>query len=299
MKILRMLLRSFRDSWKSIIRNFSLSLTSLVSITITLLLLGAFLLVSFNVNHFASIIKQDVSIVVFLNNETNEEDAKIVYDEIKNMPETTDVDFVSKTEVKEQMKSESEIFGTIMSEWDENDNPLLDTITVKVTDVELISEVAATIEDNEHVEIVQYGAGVIDNFINLFRTVERIGYAAIIALLVVTAFLIANTIKLTIYARQDEIGIMRLVGASNTSIRLPFVIEGLFLGFLGSLVPIGLIVYGYSSFYASFGGQLFSPMIRLITPEPFVFTISLYIMALGMIIGMLGSSRAVRRYLKI
>jgi cell division transport system permease protein len=299
MKIIRMLLRSFRDAYKSIIRNISLSLTSLVSITITLLLLGTFLTLSFNVNNFTNMIKQDVSIVVFLNNQVTEDEAKAIYEDIGRMPDTTEVVFVSKEEVKEQMASESEIFGVIMSEWKEGENPLHDTVTVKVTEVELIPPIADAIRNIEGVEIVEYGAGVINNFINLFRMIERVGYGAIIALLVVTAFLIANTIKLTIYARQDEIGIMRLVGASNTSIRLPFVIEGLFLGFLGSIIPIVTIVYGYTSIYNAFGGQLFSPMIKLISPEPFVYTISLYILGLGVLIGMFGSSRAVRRYLKI
>jgi len=294
-----MLLRSFRDAYKSSIRNFSLSLTSLISITITLMLLGVFLVLSYNVNNFANIIKQDVSIVVFLDNEVTEERAMEIYAEIGYMAETTEITFTSKDEVKEQMRADSDIFDAIMNEWQAGENPLHDTITVKVTEVELLAPTAAEIREIEEVEIVEYGAGIINNFISLFRAVERVGYGAIIALLLVTAFLIANTIKLTIYARQDEIGIMRLVGASNTSIRLPFIIEGLFLGLLGAVVPIILVVYGYSSLYTNLNGQLFSPIIRLIEPEPFVYTISSYLLGLGMLIGMIGSSRAVRRYLKI
>ena len=92
---------------------------------------------------------------------------------------------------------------------------------------------------------------------------------------------------------------MRLVGSSNVNIKIPFILEGLFLGIMGSIVPILLTVFGYVKLYEKFDGQLFSPFIKLIVPEPFVYFISLVLLAIGIMVGMFGSYTAVRKHLKI
>jgi len=129
--------------------------------------------------------------------------------------------------------------------------------------------------------------------------VKKVTIVVVIALIFVTAFLITNTIKLAIYARRNEIEIMRLVGASNTAIKLPFVVEGFIIGVLGSLIPIILTIYGYVIAYNKLGGHIITDLIKLIEPYNFVFYISGIIAILGAIIGMLGSLNAVRKYLKI
>jgi hypothetical protein len=131
------------------------------------------------------------------------------------------------------------------------------------------------------------------------KCVEKGLIIAMAALLLVTLFLITNTIKITIFSRKREIEIMRLVGASNFSIKQPFVIEGLCLGFLGSIIPIIVTIYGYSALYNRFDGQLFSPFLQLVEAEPFVYFLSLALAAVGIIVGMFGSYTAVRKYLKI
>ena len=113
------------------------------------------------------------------------------------------------------------------------------------------------------------------------------------SLVLVTAFLIINTIKITIFSRQEEIEIKRLVGASNFSIKQPFVIEGLFIGVLGSIIPVLVTIYGYSVLYEKKGG------IQLVEPFPFTFEVSLVLVLIGIVVGMIGSSKAVRKYLKI
>ena len=92
---------------------------------------------------------------------------------------------------------------------------------------------------------------------------------------------------------------MRLVGASNNRIKLPFVIEGVILGIIGSIIPVLIVIFGYSTMYDYFGGVLFSPIIKLVKPMPLVINTSLIILIIGMIVGMLGSARAVRKYVKI
>ena len=186
-----------------------------------------------------------------------------------------------------------------MNEWSDADNPLKDTFQVKVKDVEKIDKTADEIKKIDKVNTVRYGEGLVDKMISAFDTVQKVSYIAVIALVLVTLFLIINTIKLTIYSRKREIGIMRLVGATNFTIKTPFIIEGMFLGFLGSLVPVALIVFGYPYLYKSLNGYVFSPLINLIRPNPFIYHVSGIIILIGIFVGMIGSSSAVRKYLKV
>ena len=140
---------------------------------------------------------------------------------------------------------------------------------------------------------------MVEQLVSVFDVVRKITIAIVFALVLVTAFLIANTIKITIMSRKREIEIMRLVGASNINIKIPFIFEGLLLGMFGSIIPIVIILYGYTALYDHFGGQLFTNFIQLVEPTPFIYYTSLVLLSIGMIVGMFGSYRAVRKYLKI
>jgi cell division transport system permease protein len=186
-----------------------------------------------------------------------------------------------------------------MQKWEDGENPLQDTFLVKVKEIDKISDVADELKNMQGVSIVKYGEGMIEQLIVVFEVVRQVSLFIVVALVVVTAFLISNTIKLAIFARKREIEIMRLVGASNSNIKIPFIIEGLFLGIIGSVIPIIATIYGYVSLYENFDGQLFSPFIKLVTPQPFIYLVSGILLSIGILVGMFGSWRAVRKYLKI
>ena len=301
MKIFRMLGRSIRDAFKSVIRNFSLSLASISCITITLIIVAIAIMASFNVQNFTKEIEKDLTIVIFLNNDVTEEDVTSVEQRLRKIPnvDKKSITFESKQEVKEDMQKESEVFDTVLDEWDDTESPLKDTFQVKVKNVENISATAKKIEKIDQVNTVRYGEGMVDKMITAFSSIEKVTYGIVIALVVVTVFLIINTIKLTISARRREIGIMRLVGASNFTIKTPFIIEGMILGLLGSIVPIIFTTYGYLAFYNHFDGYLFTQLIQLIKPEPFIYSTAGIVVIIGILVGMVGSAGAVRKYLKI
>ena len=299
MKLFRMLGRSIRDAIKSVIRNFSLSLASISCITITLIIVSIAIMASFNVQNFTEEIEKDMTIVVFLNNDVKEEDVKEVEKEFKSISNIDTYTYQSKEEVKKQMQEESDVFDTVLSNWDDKESPLKDTFQVKVKNVEKLSDTARKIERIDDVAVVRYGSGMVDKMISAFNQVEKITYGIVIALVIVTVFLIVNTIKLTISARRREIGIMRLVGASNFTIKTPFIIEGMILGIFGSIVPVLITMYGYLAFYNHFDGYLYSQLIQLIPPEPFIYQVSLVVIIIGIIVGMIGSASAVRKYLKV
>ena len=299
MKPFRMLGRCIRDAFKSVIRNFSLSLASISCITITLIIVAVAVIASFNVQNFTKEIEKDMSIVVFLENDATEADVEEVKHKIDNISNVEKYTFQSKVEIKKQMQSESEVFNKVLEEWDENESPLKDTFQVKVKDIEKISATAEKIQAFNKVSVVRYGEGMVDKMVTAFSSIEKVTYGIVIALIIVTVFLIVNTIKLTISARKREISIMRLVGASNFTIKTPFIVEGMILGVFGSIVPIIISTYGYLAFYNHFDGHLFSELIQLIKPEPFIYTTSLIVLVIGIIVGMIGSASAVKKYLKI
>ena len=195
------------------------------------------------------------------------------------------------------MKNYSDTFSTALDYLDTN--PLLNSFTVVVKDVNHLKDTTEEIKKIDTVESADYGEGMAENLVKAFDVLEKITLVIVLALVLVTAFLIGNTIKLTIFSRRNEIEIMRLVGASNISIRLPFLFEGFFLGILGSVIPIIVSIYGYVLLYDHFNGYLFTHIIRLTEPFNFILYVALCLLLIGAVIGMVGSYRAVRKYLKI
>ena len=299
MKPFRMLIRSIRDAFKSVFRNFSLSLASISCITITLIIIAVAIMASLNVNHFTKEIKEDVTIVVFINREVDETKVKTIESKLNKLNNISSVEYISKQQLQLEMEETSDQLSAILKEYGEELNPLKDTFKVKVKDLETISTTADEIKKIDGVDSINYGETMVNKFLSAFKVITKGTYFAVIALVVVTVYLIINTIKLTIFSRKREISIMRLVGASNFTIKMPFVIEGMVLGLVGSIIPILAVTYGYYGLYNHFDGQLYSPLIKLMEPEPFIYWVSLIILGIGIIVGMFGSYRAVRKYLKV
>ncbi len=299
MKVFRIFGRNVRDSIKGVVRNFSLSLASISCITITLIVVAIAMLLTYNVNNFASNVEQDVTIVVFMNVDITAEQTDDVLEKIKQLDGIESYTYQSKMQIAEEMMSESDVFQNIMSDWTEETSPLQPTYQVKVKNIDDIGSIAKRIENIDNVETVKYGEGMVEQLVSVFEVVREVSIGIVIALIIVTAFLITNTIKITIFSRKNEIDIMRLVGASNINIKIPFILEGLVLGILGSIIPIILTTYGYDALYKNFDGELFSSFIKLVNPTPFIYELSGLLVAIGIAVGMFGSWRAVRKHLKI
>jgi cell division transport system permease protein len=299
MRLLRTLGRNIRDAIKSVFRNFSLSMASISCITITLILVGLAILTSYNVDNFTKIIEQDFSVFVYLDKDIDEEEIKEIEEKLNKNPNILEYDFDSKEEIAQSMMETSEVLKNIMGKWEEDENPLNDVFRLKLKEIRNIKTTISEIEKFENISYVDYGEKIVNNYISAFDIIEKILIVVVALFIIVTAFLIANTIKLTIFSRRKEIEIMRLVGASNFNIELPFIIEGLILGIFGAIIPIIVVIYGYYTFYIKYNEHLFSPFMKLVVPEPFIYIVALILLGIGMIVGMFGSLRAVRKYLKI
>lgn len=297
MKALRILSRSIRDSFKSVFRNLPLSMASILCTTITLILVAIAIFLSYNVREVTTTLEHELTIVVYLKKEVTEEEKIEIQNDLKTMDNVDNYKLKTKEEWKAEMKKESDTLNTTLDYLEEN--PLLDSVIVTVKDVKDLKATAERLRKYEYVSSAEYGEGMVENIIGIFDAISYGTIIMVVALVCVTAFLIANTIKLTIFSRKTEIEIMRLVGASNTAIKLPFVFEGFILGVLGSLIPVALSIYGYTILYNQTGGYVFTKIITLVKPFPFVLYVSLILLGIGSIVGMLGSWWAVRKHLKI
>ena len=297
MRAFRIFFRSIRDALKSVVRNFSLSFASIMCTTITLILVVVAVVAAANVNNATKLIEDELTIVTYLKRDVTEEQLDNIKSEISSYKNVEEVTFKSKDEWKLEMSEYDDSFKTVLDYLDEN--PLMDSFVLKVNDVKKLSETSEYIKAINGVDTVKYGEGMVEQVISVFDIVQKIVVVVVIALVVVTSFLISNTIKLTIFSRRNEIEIMRLVGASNITIKLPFLFEGFIIGLIGSIIPVCITIYGYVILYSRMHGKLLSNMIMLIKPYPFVFCVSLIVIAIGALVGMYGSIKAVRKYLKV
>src|SRR5699024_4897222 len=158
---------------------------------------------------------------------------------------------------------------------------------------------ADQIEEFDFVDKVNFGKDVVENMFKFNKFARNVGLVVIIGLVLTAIFLISNTIKLTIMARSKEIGIMKLVGATNGFIRWPFFVEGMLLGILGSVIPISMILFGYSFLEKLLVEQIHFRVIELLPYNPFAWQLSLVIIAIGTFIGVWGSVMSVRKFLKV
>ena len=297
MKAFRIIGRSIRDAFKSVFRNFSLSMASILCATITLLVVSISLVIAANVRNATKDLEHELSIVVYVEKSATKEDTDYLNNQIEKIENVKKVVFKSKDEWKLEMSEYNSSFGTVFENY--SNNPLLDSFIVTVDDVSSLAKTTEEIRKLEKVESANYGESAIDTIVSVFDVVENATIVIVIALIFVTAFLITNTIKLTIYSRREEIEIMRLVGASNIAIKLPFVVEGFIIGILGSLIPIIVTIYGYIIAFEKLNGHILTDIIMLIKPYYFVFYVGGVVILLGAVIGMFGSLNAVRKYLKI
>ena len=299
MRLIRIFRRSIRDSFKSIFRNFSLSVASISCTIITLVLVALAILATKNVTDMTDKIEKDLTVIVFVDSKSTEDEIKSIKKEIESINNVDTITYRSKEEIKSTMSNENETFKTIMDSWEEDENPLQSTYILKVKDIKKIKETATTLKNIKKVTLVKYGETMVDRMVSVFDIIKKGCWVIVLALIVVTVFLITNTIKITIFSRRNEINIMRLVGTSNTVIKLPYLFEGLLLGIIGSLIPIFITVFGYTYFYESMGGIILSNLVELTQPSKIIYSTSLILLIIGGVVGMFASLKAVRKYLKI
>lgn len=300
------LLRHLREGFKNIIRNGWMSFASMSSIFISLFILGIFILLAMNVNSMADQIESRVQIRVFL--QTNVEQAKIteLQNQIGNMSQVSKVTLVSKEEgltiLRDAMGEEN---GDWLEGYNNENNPLPVSYTVEVYDPQQVDEVATMIEainttdETQPIFRIKYGQGTVETLFKVTNAVRNIGFVIVIGLGITAMLLISNTIKMTIINRRREIGIMKLVGATNAFIRWPFFVEGALIGFISSALTTAAVLVSYSQIIKLTQLDMSLMLISFVPMKEIGPLTAGLIMAIGTVIGVWGSTISVRKYLKV
>lgn len=298
-------LRHMREGFKNVFRNGWMSVASITSIVVSLFVLGVFILLVLNVNAIADKADSQVQINVHLGLNIDEKLRQTVESEIGSMPEVSKITFVSKEQgLKDFRESMGKDAAELLEGFDEENNPLPDKLIVEVVEPTTVPFVAEKIDalNQTHAEKpifkVNYGKGSVETLFKITRAVRNIGFIFVAGLGLMSMFLISNTIRVTILARRKEIGIMKLVGATNYFIRWPFFIEGALIGLIGSLITSGLLYGGYSSLVSSVQGDPLLGLTLIPFGDIWLLLCSLLV-ALGVLIGIWGSTVSIRKFLKV
>ncbi len=290
----RTLRRHIRESFKSLSRNGWMTFASVSAVTVTLLLIGVFIVIMMNLNQLADNIENDVEIKVVANQEATSSQVQELLKQVKETPGVAEVDYSSREQELNQM---IESFGEDFALY-KQDNPLGDALYVKADDPKNTASIAEEISTYDYIFDVEYGKGKVEKLFNILKIGRNIGLGLILALLFTAMFLISNTIRLTIVARRTEIEIMKLVGATDSFVRIPFMLEGVWLGIFGAILPMALMTTFYSQLYNYWEGRLQNQLFHLLDPNPFLLQLNGLLIFVAVFIGVWGSFMSVRKFLK-
>ena len=288
--------RLIGNAIKDMNRHFSMTFSSIVSIGIALLMALFMFVVYMNVGGFTNQIESEFLVQVSLNPTLNEEKTETLQAKISSLKGVKKVTFSSK---EEELKALIKENGAMFKQYQgEDKNPLYNVLHVELKDNSKISSITKKIAKMDGVVDATYGGSAVNTMVSMFKNIRIWGSAFVGLMVLVAVFLIRNTIKMTILVRKDEIAIMKTVGAYNWYITIPFVLEGILIGFWGALGPVLICIFGYTGLYHITNGMFFSRMMTMLNPYPFVLWTSLAILLIGILVGMLGSFLAVRKYLR-
>ena len=280
----------------SLRRNTWMSLASVGTVAVSLFVLGVFLILVLNMNRMASMLESQVQISVYLEDSVSEVDRRGLEHDIRNLQGIAHVDYVSRDEAKARLAERLGDQKYLLDALGDT-NPLPDSFEVTVTQPDMVETAAKAIGEFPGIESTRYGQDVVQHLFDITRLMRIFGVALMLLLAAATVFIIANTIRLTVYARRKEVAIMKYVGATDWFIRWPFLLEGIVLGFVGGI----LAALALRSFYAAMAAKIYSTLafFPLMPQYPFMNYVTLALLLAGMAIGATGSTVSLKRFLKV
>ena len=295
----------FGETFSSLKRNFLMCFTAITTIAITLFIVGIFSIVIYDVQSILDSIKGQVEVAVYLKDNISQELKEYIENEIKSWDEIDTVRYISKDQALERFKEQME-GSNILKEI--QGNPLPASFELKLKDPEKVDLVALRFLDKdgnyiEGIDEVVYGRSYVKRLFSITAIVGTIALLIITVLVLAAIVLIFNTIRLSIYARRKEIEVMKLVGATNWFVRIPFLFEGFFEGFTGSVISV-VFLYFLNNFLLIIGERAIVDTMRIkdlaILGSSNV-TILIYaaLLVLGGLVGIASSGFALKRYLKV
>ncbi|WP_238883020.1 permease-like cell division protein FtsX [Clostridium sp. YIM B02551] len=285
------------DAFKSIKRNKTISLASMATVLMTLLIFGVFLLAALNVGKGVQDIESKVEIKVFLKDDITMMDQRDVQIKLKEQTGVKDVNYESKEEALDKFKDQLNEYKDLLNGYNSDTNPLPASFLVTLEKPEYAKDVANSVSSMTGVENIGNDQDVINKISSFTKAVRWVGVVLFVILVAVSLFLIINTIKLTVFSRRREIGIMKFVGATDWFIRWPFIIEGVIIGLVGAIFSNIVLFFSYKALFSLLSKQLIT--VSLVSPFYVLSTMSWEFILGGILIGAFGSIIALRKFLVV
>lgn len=273
-----------------------MAVASVLTVTLSMFILGVFLCAVLNINHMATYLENQVEMTVYLKDGLNTDQVMAVGKKLKALPDLKEIKFTNKdqamAEFKQRLGDQQGILDAI------NGNPLPSSYSTSFATPASLKNAVSIVTQYPEVDSVQYGQDIIEQLYKVAQVIRIGGIILIVFLAGAELFIISNTIRLTVFARRREIQIMKYVGATNGFIRWPFIFEGMIIGFIGSGLSAFILWEGYKVVLMEMAqaGLVFIPMIPL---WPFIGYMTVMLLAAGIIIGILGSTISLRKYMKV
>ncbi len=285
------------DALKSLKRNKTITFASIITVAATLFIFGVFLIVAQTINMGVESVESKVEIKAYLINEITTQEQSNIETILQGVEGVKEITYESKEEAFDKFKERLGEDNAILAGFSEDRNPLPNSFVVSLEEPEAAMRVEEALSGVRGVEDVGNERETVERIIGLAKIIRTMGVVIFIILVLVSLFLISNTIKLTVYSRRREIGIMKFVGATDWFIRWPFLIEGMIMGLIGGIIAVGVVFFAYQLVYTDITQSLFYA--GLVKPGEVLNSFSWQFGLTGLVIGALGSFIALKRFLDV
>ena len=284
------------EAFKSLKRNRTICIASIITVFITFVVLGAFLLIAQNAGLAIEGVQDKIEIKVFLTKDIKLTQERELQVKIREQDGVSEVTYESKEDAYNKVMENNPNF---LKGYTLDSNPFPASYIVKIKDTSKIQGIIDALKDLPGVESIDNQQDMIDTMQNVISGIRWVGIILFIVLIAVSVFLIMNTTRLTVYSRRKEIGIMKFVGATDWFIRWPFIIEGIVIGLSGAVLATIVLFFIYKAVFNYLTGSI-TMMLTSFIPATYVFSTLLWIFMLcGVVIGAVASILAIRRFLKV
>lgn len=288
------------EGCKSYTKNTLMTLSSTIIVVACLIVFGLYLLFSMNINAFAEQMKSECEIRVYIDENIDPESVEMaeIESKINEINNVYKVEFYSNEEALEELKADLGENAYVMEGFGD-DNPLRDSYKIRLKDLSESEKTAEKLEKIDGIAKVNDNQSSANKLVSFTNIIKNISFWFMIFLGALAIFIISNTIKITLFARRRDINIMKYLGATNSFISWPYIIEGIIIGLVGSLIAMAIMLFAYNCF-VSMDITLFEAMdIQFCSVSEVVVPLVLWFAGIGVLLGAIGSAVSIRRHLKV
>lgn len=283
----------FRNTWT----NRMMSIASIAVLMCCLVLMGAASMIFLNIESLLGVIEEENVVMVYVEDDTTDEELEAMETELNAISNVKTVEFVPKEDAWEEQldtmeEAQAQFFTEISS-----DIPLPDAYKVTVEDLTYFDETVEKIEELDNIDTIRENKDLAEKLVTIREGVEVIAIVIVVALLIISLFIISNTIKLTVYSRRLEISIMKAVGATNSFVRIPFVVEGMVLGIISGVISLGLVWGFYEFAIQQFDSLITSLGLEALEFSDYAVVMLVAFIVIGVLTGVCGSLISMSKYL--